>query len=125
MIGGLLTAIYMSRLLFVTFFGSFRGTTEQEHHLHESPAVMTVPLIILAVLSVVGGLLNTPHFLHLGNEQWLANWFSQIIPISEIHLDAATEWQLMSITTLLALAIIIGAYFIYQKNPICHLLMNL
>ncbi|MEZ4894553.1 MAG: NADH-quinone oxidoreductase subunit L [Saprospiraceae bacterium] len=115
-IGGLLTAIYMSLLLYVTFFGSFRGTTEQEHHLHESPAVMTVPLIILAVLSVVGGLLNTPHFLHLGNEQWLANWFSEIIPISEIHLDAATEWQLMSITTLLALAIIIGAYFIYQKK---------
>ena len=53
----LMTAFYMSRLYFLTFWGSFRGTQEQAHHLHESPLSMTVPLMILAVLSAVGGFL--------------------------------------------------------------------
>ncbi len=52
------TAFYMYRLVYLTFFGEFRGTHEQEHHLHESPATMTVPLWILAGLSVVGGALS-------------------------------------------------------------------
>jgi hypothetical protein len=43
-----LTACYMLRVVFLTFFGKFRGTHEQEHHLHESPAVMVVPLVVLA-----------------------------------------------------------------------------
>jgi len=114
-LGAFFTAVYMSRLLFVTFFGEFRGTDEQKHHLHESPSVMTLPLIILAVLSVVGGFLNTPHFMHLGNEQWLSHWFSSVIPIHEMHLDATLEWGLMSFTTALALATILVSYFIYSK----------
>jgi NADH-quinone oxidoreductase subunit L len=56
----LLTAFYMFRLLFLTFFGEFRGTEEQRHHLHESPASMTLPLIVLAVLSAVGGFMGAP-----------------------------------------------------------------
>lgn len=55
-----MTTFYMFRLLFLTFFGGFRGTHEQEHHLHESPAVMTLPLIVLAILSAVGGFLGLP-----------------------------------------------------------------
>jgi len=55
-----ITAVYMFRLLFLTFFGSFRGTHDQEHHLHESPPVITIPLIILAVLSTAGGFLGLP-----------------------------------------------------------------
>lgn len=115
-LGAVLTAIYMCRLLYVTFFGQFRGTHEQEHHLHESPGIMTIPLVILAVLSVAGGFLNTPHFLHLGNDQWLAHWFNAVIPMNEIHLDASTEWMLMSTTTSLALIIIAASYFIYGKT---------
>jgi NADH-quinone oxidoreductase subunit L len=59
-ITSVITAIYMFRLLFLTFFGSFRGTHELEHHLHESPPVITVPLVILAVLSTLGGFLGMP-----------------------------------------------------------------
>src|SRR5438552_3581634 len=55
------TAFYMYRLVYLTFYGSFRGTHEQEHHLHESPPSTTVPLWILAALSVVGGLISLPH----------------------------------------------------------------
>jgi NADH-quinone oxidoreductase subunit L len=54
----MLTSFYMFRLIFLTFFGKFRGTSEQEHHLHESPASMTIPLIILAVLSIFGGFIG-------------------------------------------------------------------
>ncbi len=115
-LGAMFTAIYMCRLLYVTFFGEFRGTSEQKHHLHESPAVMTVPLVILAVLSVAGGFLNTPHFMHLGNDQWLAHWFSSVIPMAEMHLDPSTEWSLMIFTTSLAVAIIAGLYFVYGKK---------
>jgi NADH-quinone oxidoreductase subunit L len=55
--GAFLTAFYMFRAVYMTFHGSFRGGEEAEHHLHESPKTMTVPLIILGGLSVVGGLL--------------------------------------------------------------------
>lgn len=115
-LGAMFTAIYMCRLLYVTFFGEFRGTEEQKHHLHESPSVMTLPLIILAVLSVAGGFLNTPHFMHLGNAQWLANWFSSVIPLNEMHLESSTEWSLMTFTTSLAVLIILVSYFIYGKT---------
>ena len=56
-LGALMTAFYMTRLYVLTFWGKFRGTHEQEHHLHESPLSMTVPLVVLAGLSVVGGYL--------------------------------------------------------------------
>jgi len=58
-----LTSFYMFRLVYLTFFGSFRGTHEQEHHLHESPRSMTFPLVVLAILSTVGGLVGLPAFL--------------------------------------------------------------
>ena len=58
-----LTAFYMFRLVNMTFFGTFRGTPEQEHHLHESPPTMTVPLWVLAFFSVVAGLIGIPEAL--------------------------------------------------------------
>lgn len=121
-LSAMFTAIYMCRLLYLTFFGQFRGTEEQRHHLHESPAVMTVPLVILAVLSIAGGFLNTPHFMHLGEHaQWLAHWFSgnsvagAAIPFNELELPEATEWRLMIFTTSLAVLIIIALYFVYTR----------
>jgi len=55
------TAIYMFRLLMLVFMGGFRGTEDQEHHLHESPAAITIPLVVLALLSLLGGLVQLPH----------------------------------------------------------------
>src|SRR5688500_3316348 len=72
------TAFYMYRLLYLTFFGTFRGTHDQEHHLHESPPSMTIPLWILAALSVVGGALMLPH--HIWHGWSLATWLHPIIP---------------------------------------------
>jgi len=59
-IGVMLTAFYMFRLYYLAFWGKFRGTPNEHHTVHESPAVMTIPLILLAVLSVIGGFINIP-----------------------------------------------------------------
>ena len=70
-IASLLTAFYMFRLVFLTFTGEFRGTEEQREHLHESPASITFPLIVLAVLAAIGGVLGLPEIFsktHLFNE---------------------------------------------------------
>src|SRR5690606_39094620 len=59
-LASIMTAFYMFRLLYLTFFGKFRGSEEQKHHLHESPSLMTFPLIVLAILAAVGGLISLP-----------------------------------------------------------------
>ena len=58
--GALLTAFYMFRVVYMTFHGSFRGSEETERHLHESPPTMTGPLVILGLLSIVGGFVGFP-----------------------------------------------------------------
>jgi NADH-quinone oxidoreductase subunit L len=63
LIGAGLTVFYMFRQVYMTFFGEFRGTHEQEHHLHESPPSMAYVLVVLGVLSVVGGLVKIPEFI--------------------------------------------------------------
>jgi NADH-quinone oxidoreductase subunit L len=60
MVAALLTAFYMFRALFMTFRGDYRGGAEKEHHLHESPRSMTLPLIVLGVLSIIGGFVGFP-----------------------------------------------------------------
>ncbi|MBL7912405.1 MAG: NADH-quinone oxidoreductase subunit L [Bacteroidia bacterium] len=119
----MLTAFYMFRLLFLTFYGKFRGTHEQEHHLHESPASMTFPLIVLAILSVVGGLLGLPEFWHMPN--WMSNNLDTIIlrknPSTMPH---DTEWMLMGIAVLAAIATIYFAYIVYMQKKTLPLKEN-
>ncbi|MGA9725069.1 MAG: NADH-quinone oxidoreductase subunit L [Candidatus Binatus sp.] len=62
-----LTTFYMFRLIFMTFFGESRVDPNKEHHIHESPAVMTIPLIVLAILATVGGWVNIPDQLLWGD----------------------------------------------------------
>jgi NADH-quinone oxidoreductase subunit L len=80
-----LTAFYMMRLVVLTFFGENRASAEVRHHIHESPATMTMPLVILAVLSVVGGWVGIPHFLGGGAqfEKWLEPVFAQPAVLAE------------------------------------------
>ncbi|TBH71301.1 NADH-quinone oxidoreductase subunit L [Aquirufa antheringensis] len=77
-VGAALTSFYMFRVFILTFYGEFRGTEKQAHHLHESPITMTLPLIILAVFSVGGGLINLPHF--AGGNEFLAHWLAPLLP---------------------------------------------
>ncbi len=108
------TALYMFRLFFMTFFGAFRGTHEQEHHLHESPAVMTIPLIVLAILSTVGGLLGIPEI--FGGHHHLRALLAPLLsfPASLLNEEPSHtfEWIMMG-TTLLVLAIVIRT--VYQS----------
>ena len=111
-IGAAMTAFYMFRLYATTFLGQFRGTEAQASHLHESPVSMTIPLIILAVLSAVGGAMGVPEI--LGGHHWLGHHLSSIIGVQEaLHLSHTTEWILMGTSVsiaLIALLIAIGKY---------------
>jgi NADH-quinone oxidoreductase subunit L len=122
-LGAAMTAFYMFRLLFVTFFGKFRGTQEQAHHLHESPATMTTPLMVLAVLSALGGLLNIPHV--LGGGEWLSHFMSPLFDLSRKvnpamfeagHLDHTTEHILMVASVGVALLAIGYAYHLFMNK---------
>jgi NADH-quinone oxidoreductase subunit L len=92
--GALLTAFYMFRAVLMTFHGSFRGGEEAEHHLHESPKSMTVPLIILGVLSVVGGYIGFPgHLFHRNGWNLIEKFLHPIVlPIDgAAHVPEAAD----------------------------------
>ncbi|RAI98492.1 NADH-quinone oxidoreductase subunit L [Chitinophaga skermanii] len=110
--GALMTAFYMFRLYYMTFSGTFRGTHEQEHHLHESPAAITFPLIVLAILSIVGGWVGMPEVFHVKNflAAYLAPIFAPSAPyLHEHHLSHSMEWILMGISTVLVIVMIFWA----------------
>jgi NADH-quinone oxidoreductase subunit L len=111
----LLTAFYMFRLLFITFTGKFRGTHEQEHHLHESPAAMSVPLVILAILSVIGGVVGIPEVLMSGGDK-IGGFLSPVIAAHGAHaVSHSTEYMLMGLSTVLVLIMIVFAWFRFRN----------
>ncbi len=110
-----LTAFYMFRMMYLTFFGKYRGTHHAENHIHESPKTMTFPLIVLAVLAAIGGLINIPHV--FGGNEWLAHWLTGAgIAQHELSLDHTTEFALMGVSVAAALAATVYAYTKYVKN---------
>src|SRR5690606_27516948 len=118
-LAALFTAFYMFRLLFLTFYGKFRGTFAQESHLHESPLTMVIPLIILAVLSVVGGFLNIPAALggNSGLSSFLESIFVHSAAVSKpFHLDHSTEYLLMAVSSIGAVVMAVYAYIRYAKK---------
>lgn len=116
--GAAMTTFYMFRLYFLTFTGTFRGTHEQEHHLHESPKSMTIPLIVLAILSVIGGWIGIPEV--LGGHHFLEEFLDPVFEDSSIrmihHLPETTEYLLMAIAVGVMLVSLYYAYTIYVKN---------
>jgi NADH-quinone oxidoreductase subunit L len=120
MISAALTAIYMFRLYFVTFHGSFRGSHEVEHHIHEGPASMNVPLMILAVLSVFGGLLNLPGIWFHNAAHWMSHHFEHNVSGLKLIKDHAPEGNtalmLMIAASAMSLIILVIAYVVYGKK---------
>jgi NADH-quinone oxidoreductase subunit L len=115
LIGAAMTAFYMFRLYATTFLGQFRGTEAQASHLHESPISMTLPLIILAVLSAVGGAMGVPEI--LGGHHWLSHHLSSIIGTEHVlHLSHTTEWILMGTSVAIALVALLIAIGKYSKQ---------
>lgn len=110
-LASIMTAFYMFRLLYLTFFKEFRGTEEQKHHLHESPGLITFPLIVLAILSTVGGFISFP------GHSWLNEYLKPIFigAREEHHLDSTT-FILMGVAVVGALIGIGIAYSNYIKK---------
>lgn len=116
----ILTGIYMFRLYFVVFHGSFRGTKEQEHHLHEAPLNMTLPLIILAVLSVIGGLLNLPGLFLKDQAHYMTRVFEKnVAGMDRLHLEHLshnTTLLLMIAAVVVCISVLVVSYLIYAKK---------
>lgn len=120
-IGALLTAFYMFRLYATTFKGAFRGTKEQEHHLHESPSAITIPLIVLAILSVIGGFIGVPEFIVHGAhslKEFLNPIFAESYTKLPVHeVSHSTEWMLVAISSILVILIVAYAWNRFAKKP--------
>jgi NADH-quinone oxidoreductase subunit L len=102
----LLTSFYMFRLLWLTFFGASRMTPDVEHHVHESPPSMTMVLIVLAVLSAIGGFLALPHYLE------------PLLPLPDARpAFEHYEKAVVVLSIVLAVAGLAGAWFVYGAGP--------
>ncbi len=112
-----LTSFYMFRLVYLTFLGEFRGDKKEEEGLHESPSVMTVPLMVLAFLSVVGGWIGFPHIFKLPNllEHYLEPVIATIGNIHYIH-NVSLEWILLFVSVGLAVIGWLFARFLYGRK---------
>jgi NADH-quinone oxidoreductase subunit L len=121
-----LTAFYMFRLLFLAFFGLSRLSPQLEHHIHESPKTMTVPLMILAALSIVGGWFALPTL--WGEESSFENFLEPVVrgvipettAIKFAHHSLFVEWLLMGISVSIAGFGIWLAYKFYLEHPEFH-----
>ncbi|SEH48741.1 NADH-quinone oxidoreductase subunit L [Chryseobacterium culicis] len=106
-----ITATYMFRLYYLTFHGEFRGTEEQKHHLHESPSNMTLPLIVLAILSVIGGFINLPHFIGHGHYAKLMEWLKPVLTEQSFSQMEATLSGVPFNTEMILLAATVIMFF--------------
>jgi NADH-quinone oxidoreductase subunit L len=111
-LASLMTAFYMFRLLYLTFFKEFRGTADQKSHLHESPSLITFPLIVLAILATLGGLISLP------TNSWLNGYLAPLFTkeAHEAHHFGITEYALMAVAVLGGLVGIAIAYTKYIKQ---------
>ncbi len=116
-ITSVITAIYMFRVYFLTFHGEFRGNENQKSHLHESPLTMTIPLIILAILSCLGGFLGLSS---LFSHHHFANAFlSKVLNDASIpHPSFVFEMVILVVSVLVLLIVIFATHRFYcvKKN---------
>jgi len=123
-IGAVMTAIYMTRLMALTFFGKSRVAADKAHHIHEAPATMMVALVVLAVLSLVGGFMGLPAA--MGGPGPFAHWLAPVFEGPETvmglgHEGGAgshgLEWILMAVSSLVALGGIGTGYYLWVTRP--------
>lgn len=115
-----MTAIYMFRLYFLTFHGAFRGGDALKSKVHESGFSMTLPLIVLAVLSVFGGLLNLPGLFFKNAAHWFDHYLSHgtfgLDQVHNAHLSFTTSLSLMVFASAIAIGALVWAYLTYAKK---------
>ncbi len=113
LVTALLTAFYMTRLMLYSFHGPNRTGEAERAHLHEAPWIMTGPLAVLGILTLLGGLLNVPE-LYRGSA-WLHHWLEPVTApgaalIPDVHLSRSSEWLLVGIAVLTAVVGVVGAW---------------
>lgn len=122
-LGSLLTAFYMFRLVFLVFYGEFRGSDHTAAHIHESPLMITFPLGVLAVLSAVGGFMGVPEiFFHA--KHVLGDFLAPVFERAEVlkpdhgNISHALEWILMGLATSAAVGAILYARHLYVTKGV-------
>ncbi len=116
-----MTAFYMGRQVFMTFFGRFEGSEKMEGHLHESSGVMTWPLMLLAAGSILAGYVGVPHA--FGGSNRIESFLEPAIlagthaEASVAHGEAGTEIAFASISIAIAVAGLLLAYWFYMQKP--------
>jgi NADH-quinone oxidoreductase subunit L len=119
LLAALLTAIYMTRMMLYTFHGPTRTGAEEEKYLHEAPWVMTGPLVVLGILTVIGGWLNLPEVITdlvpLGPSEIMSRWLEPVVggatarlTAGAAHVTASTEEALMGVAVAIA---VVGILF--------------
>jgi NADH-quinone oxidoreductase subunit L len=113
LVTAVMTAFYMFRWYYLVFAGRPRYDEDAASHLHESPAVMTVPLVVLAGFSVLAGYLGLPEFAF---PNWMSGWLESSLhaEVSFLHPSLAVEWGLIVMSTLAAAAGLGLAYWVYR-----------
>ena len=111
----LLTTLYMFRLLFVVFFKPASVAVQANHHIHESPASMTIPMSVLAILSVIAGFINIPTLFSETQlfQEYLQPVFTQSSQLTEHHLlveNATEEWLVLIVPLLIIFSLILLSY---------------
>ncbi|HEX9487178.1 MAG TPA: NADH-quinone oxidoreductase subunit L [Gemmatimonadales bacterium] len=117
----LLTAFYMTRLMLYTFHGPNRTGEREREHLHEAPPVMTGPLVVLGVLTVIGGALNIPEL--FGGNASLEHWLEPVTSLARrlqpaVELAHRTEWALVVGAVLVAALGIVGAFRLLKPEAL-------
>lgn len=114
-VGAGLTAFYMTRLVRLTFYGSYRGPRETWEGAHESPSSMTSVLIVLAVLATIGGYLGVPAV--LGGSNHFGHYLSGVVSHHELGLSHLTELVLMFVSVAVAIGAMVLAWRLYADGP--------
>lgn len=109
-VGALITAVYTFRMIFITFYG------EQKTEVHQKPgALIKIPLVVLAILSLVGGFINLPH--NFGHFDLFSQFVTRTLPGIEIDGEVESlEWVMQLISAVLALVGVYLAYVFYLKR---------
>ena len=130
LITALLTAFYMMRRYMLTFEGEERWPAAEEVHAHESPKTITIPLIVLAFLSTVGGFLGIPAVIAHGEWNWIHGYLAghdgHPGPVAEAAVSPhgegflAIEWGLIVLSIIIAVAGVYWAYTAYKKHGLAY-----
>lgn len=122
-ITAVLTAFYTGRMMSLTFYGEKRYSHEVEHHLHESPGLMTFPLYALALLAAFGGFLGVPHLMgdYLGHmPHYLSQWLEPVVPTKQMPLVGVKiplhEGVVMALSSILGMIAYFGGVALFKKR---------